>query len=62
MIGDTPYDVTAALRTGLPVIAVRCGGWDDQALAGAMAIYDAPAHLLDLYDQTVFAVRLAEKK
>ena len=62
MIGDTPYDVTASLRAGLPVIAVRCGGWDDQALSGAMAIYDAPAHLLDLYDQTVFAVRLAEKK
>ena len=62
MIGDTPYDVMASLRAGLPVIAVRCGGWDDQALSGAMAIYDAPAHLLDLYDQTVFAVRLTEKK
>src|SRR5688572_33357527 len=52
MIGDTPYDVAASLGAGLSVIALRCGGWEDQALAGAMAIYDAPAHLLDLYDQT----------
>ena len=62
MIGDTPYDVAASLGAGLAVIALRCGGWEDQALAGAMAIYDAPAHLLDLYDQTVFAVGVAEKK
>ena len=62
MIGDTPYDIMASQQAGLAVIALRCGGWEDQALAGAMAIYDAPAHLLDLYDQTVFAVGLAEKK
>jgi phosphoglycolate phosphatase-like HAD superfamily hydrolase len=47
MIGDTPYDVAAATRARVPIIAVRCGGWwDDAALDGALAIYDDPADLL----------------
>jgi HAD superfamily hydrolase (TIGR01509 family) len=46
MIGDTPYDVEAATRAGVRIIALRCGGWDDDALAGAAAIYDDPADLL----------------
>ncbi|MBA3670820.1 MAG: hypothetical protein H0W68_02190, partial [Gemmatimonadaceae bacterium] len=37
----------AALRARVPTIALRCGGWwDDAALAGAVAIYDDPADLL----------------
>src|SRR5688572_6310189 len=27
MLGDTPYDVEAAGRTGVSIIAVRCAGW-----------------------------------
>ena len=46
MIGDTPYDVEAAQRAGVPVIAFRCGGWSDHDLEGALAIYDGPWHLL----------------
>ena len=46
MLGDTPYDVAAARRAGVPLVAVRCGGWDDAGLAGAAAVYDDPAHLL----------------
>ena len=46
MLGDTPYDVQAATRAGVPAIALRCGGWNDAALAGAVAVYDDPAHLL----------------
>jgi HAD superfamily hydrolase (TIGR01509 family) len=46
MIGDTPYDVEAAARAGVPVIAFRCGGWGDADLKGAIAIYDDPADLL----------------
>ena len=46
MIGDTPYDVEAARRTGVEAIAFRCGGWDTQALTGAIAIYDGPWDLL----------------
>jgi HAD superfamily hydrolase (TIGR01509 family) len=51
MIGDTPYDIAAAVKAGLPTIALRCGGWwDDLSLGGAVAIYDDPADLLAHYD------------
>jgi phosphoglycolate phosphatase-like HAD superfamily hydrolase len=46
MIGDTPYDVEAARRAGLDVIAFRCGGWSDEDLKGATAIYDGAWDLL----------------
>jgi haloacid dehalogenase superfamily, subfamily IA, variant 1 with third motif having Dx(3-4)D or Dx(3-4)E len=52
MLGDTPYDIEAATRAGVKVIAFRCGGWDDAELAGAMAIYDGPADLLAHYDES----------
>ncbi len=46
MIGDTPYDITAARRAGVATLAFRCGGWDDESLRGALAIYDGPWELL----------------
>ena len=47
MIGDTPYDIAAARAAGVKCIAVRCGGfWDDAALSEAAAIFDDPATLL----------------
>ncbi len=46
MIGDTPYDIEAAQRGGVTAIAVRSGGWRDDELAGAAAIYDNPADLV----------------
>jgi HAD superfamily hydrolase (TIGR01549 family) len=53
MIGDTPYDIAAAAKAGVPTIALRCGGWwDDLALSGAVAIYDDPADLLAHYDES----------
>jgi phosphoglycolate phosphatase-like HAD superfamily hydrolase len=52
MIGDTPYDVEAAGKAGIPIIALRCGGWSDQDLHGAVAIYDAPAALLAAYTES----------
>jgi HAD superfamily hydrolase (TIGR01509 family) len=54
MIGDTPYDVEAALRAGIAIIALRCGGWPDSELTGAVAIYTDPADLLDHYDLSPF--------
>lgn len=57
MVGDTPYDVEAAQRAGIQIIAVRCGGWDDDGLQGAEAIYDSPADLLAHYDQSPLAAR-----
>jgi HAD superfamily hydrolase (TIGR01509 family) len=48
MLGDTPYDIEAARKAGVPTIVVRCGGWwDDDALEGAMAIFDDPTDLLE---------------
>jgi phosphoglycolate phosphatase-like HAD superfamily hydrolase len=53
MIGDTPYDVEAAARARVPAIALRCGGWwDDAALAQATAIYDDPADLLAHFEES----------
>jgi phosphoglycolate phosphatase-like HAD superfamily hydrolase len=54
MIGDTPYDIEAASRAGLATIAFRCGGWDDAALQGSIAIYDDPRQLLDRLGQSPF--------
>lgn len=52
MIGDTRYDVESAARSGIPLIGMRCGGSSDADLAGAIAIYDDPAHLLLLFDES----------
>ena len=46
MVGDTPYDIEAANRASIRCLAVRCGGWSDQSLRGAAAIYDDPADIL----------------
>jgi HAD superfamily hydrolase (TIGR01509 family) len=55
MIGDTPYDITAATRAGLGTIALRSGGWNDTALVNALAVYENPADLLDHYEHSPFA-------
>ena len=55
MIGDTPYDVEAASRAGIQIIALTCGGWDRTALKGAAAIYNDPADLLAKYDSSILA-------
>jgi HAD superfamily hydrolase (TIGR01509 family) len=52
MIGDTPYDVEAATRAGVAMIAVRSGGWGDDDLKGAIAVYDDVADLLARYDES----------
>jgi len=49
MLGDTPYDVEAATRAGIRLIALRTGGWTDGELQGAAAIYDDHADLLEHY-------------
>lgn len=46
MVGDTPYDIAAATRGGVRTIAFRCGGWHDEDLRGAVAIFDGPAAML----------------
>jgi HAD superfamily hydrolase (TIGR01509 family) len=58
MIGDTPYDIEAARRAGVGAIAFRCGGWKDEDLKDATAIYDGPWDLLDRISES----RLAERR
>jgi phosphoglycolate phosphatase-like HAD superfamily hydrolase len=55
MVGDTPYDVEAAARAGVRLIAFRCGGWTDPDLRGAIAIYDGPWDLLARLDDSPLA-------
>ena len=52
MVGDTPYDVEAARRAGVATIGFRSGGWRDEDLAGAIAIYDGPWDLLARLDDS----------
>lgn len=52
MLGDTPYDVAAAGRAGVGIIAFRCGGWTDETLRGALAVFDDPADLLANWDES----------
>jgi len=57
MIGDTPYDIEAAGRAGIRAIGFRSGGWGDEALRGAVEIYDGPADLLARYDDSLLRKR-----
>jgi phosphoglycolate phosphatase-like HAD superfamily hydrolase len=49
-IGDTPYDVESALRSDIRTIALRSGGWSDEALARAKASF-VYASVKELFDQ-----------
>jgi HAD superfamily hydrolase (TIGR01509 family) len=55
MLGDTPYDIQAAGKVGVGVIAFRCGGFRDEDLRGALALYDGPADLLEHYDRSLIS-------
>ncbi len=59
MLGDTPYDIQSAGGCGVAVIAVRCGGFTDEQLADARAIYNDPADLLDHLDTSPLAEGLS---
>jgi len=57
MIGDTPYDVSAARQAGVRMIAFRCGGWLDPDLVGAIEIYDGPWDLLERFDKSLLCAQ-----
>lgn len=57
MLGDTPYDVQAAIGAHVKLVGLLCGGWTALELSGAAAIYSDPADLLDWYDASPFAVK-----
>jgi HAD superfamily hydrolase (TIGR01509 family) len=56
MIGDTPYDIAAARRAGVRVIAFRSGGWLDPDLSGAIEIYDGPWDLLERIEASLLSI------
>lgn len=45
-VGDTPWDIEAAGKAGIATVALRSGGFSDDTLADAVAIYDDAAALL----------------
>ena len=55
-LADTPYDVQACRRARVPVVALRCGGWLDHSLMGAVAVFDDIADLLVHYESSPFAL------
>jgi len=57
MLGDTPYDVQAAIGANVKLVGLLCGGWTMLELSGATAIYDDPEDLLHWYDYSPLAVK-----
>ncbi|MES1176448.1 MAG: HAD family hydrolase [Myxococcales bacterium] len=56
MLGDTPYDVEAAVKSGVRAVALRSGGHPDSAFAQAVALYDDAADLLRHFEGSIFDV------
>ena len=57
MVGDTPWDIEAAKRAGIPTIAVLTGGFAESELtdAGAACVFESIAELRDRLDETPLA-------
>ena len=55
LLGDTPYDIEASKRARVDCVALLCGGWDADALQGAIAIYEDPADLVKHFTASPFA-------
>lgn len=56
MIGDTPYDLEAAHRAGVPFIAFRSGGWPTETFDRAVAVFAGPRALLTALSRTSLEV------
>jgi membrane protein len=55
VVGDTPWDIEAAARCGIPAVAVRSGKFPDASLTQAIAIYDGAWQLLERFDSSPLA-------
>jgi membrane protein len=57
VVGDTPYDIVAAMRAGIAAIGVTSGPFDETQLkeAGAIAVFADVAALLDAFDRSPLA-------
>lgn len=60
VVGDSPYDVEAARKSGIATVALRSGSFSDEVLrnAGAISLYDDVAELLAQYDISPLAAEL----
>ena len=56
MLGDTPWDVEAARKAGIGTVCLMTGGFSEQELrdAGAVAVFESIADLLQRLDETRF--------
>lgn len=56
-VGDTTWDIEAAAKAGVQTVSVLSGGVGGAELtgAGAVEVYEDPAHLLDRLDQSALA-------
>jgi HAD superfamily hydrolase (TIGR01549 family) len=54
MVGDTPWDIEAADKAGVPTVAVITGGFSEQELrdAGAVAVFESVEELRKRLDET----------
>ena len=55
LLGDTPYDIEAARHASVDSVALLTGGWDADALQGAVAIYEDPEDVLRHFTASPFA-------
>jgi len=57
MVGDTPWDIEAARKTGVETICLVTGGFSEQELgdAGARAVFESIQELRDALDSTALA-------
>ena len=49
-VGDTPYDIVAAHRIAMPIVAVLSGGCERELLAKAEFLFDDAAQILERID------------
>jgi HAD superfamily hydrolase (TIGR01509 family) len=58
-VGDAVWDGRAAERAGITFIGVTCGGTpaEDLRAAGAVEVWDGPAHLLGNLDKSTLGSR-----
>jgi HAD superfamily hydrolase (TIGR01549 family) len=59
MVGDSPWDIEAAARAGLPCIALLTGGYSERELrdAGAQAVFASLVDLHERLDETAIGAR-----
>ena len=57
VVGDTPYDVEAAFKAGVPAIGLTSGPFSEARMtdAGAVAVYANVAALLEAFDRSLLA-------